>query len=103
MRSDEYDDLRDTTTGNAENASKAAPEQPERPASGEVVILGRDAHDSSRTGVTHGRDVLSEGEQPGVETHGRTVIDHTHRSEARGVDVIDLGPSAPEVDEPQER
>ena len=62
----------------------------------EEVSQGRDVHDITRGAETHGRDVVTDAEQPGIASHGRTVVDHSHIAEARGVDVIDEGPATPE-------
>jgi hypothetical protein len=109
MRTDGYDDLRDASAGDArrdernvseETASRAP--SADQPVEEEAEPQGRDVHDISRTGMTHGRDVLTDAEEPDIESHGRTVVDRSHIAEARGVDVIDLGPSAPDPDSPQE-
>jgi hypothetical protein len=88
MRDDSNDDLRDRTAR-------------EEQAGDEEETQGRDVHDLSRESVTRGRDVLTDAEESDIASHGRTVVDRSHISEARGVDVIDLGPATPD-DEPHQ-
>ncbi len=68
----------------------------EEQAGDEEVSKGRDVHDLSRGSETHGRDVVTDAEEPDIESHGRTVVDRSHIAEARGVDVIDEGPATPD-------
>ncbi len=75
------DDLRANTPDNEEQVSAEAESQ------------GSDVHDTSRGGVTHGVDVLSDENPAEIEDTGRTVVDHSRVAETRGVDVIDLGPT----------
>lgn len=65
----------------------------------EAVSQGRDVHDTTRHGVSHGRDVVSDDDTSEIESHGRTVIDRSRFAEARGTDVIDRGPHRPSADE----
>lgn len=88
MRDDRNDDLYDRSLDHREE--QVGPEE---------VSEGRDVHDTTRGSTSRGRDVVTDAQEPDVENTGRTVVDHSHIAEQRGVDVIDLGPATPE-DEP---
>lgn len=99
MRDDENkDDTRAGATGFDESAGSEA-EQERRAGAAEAVSQGRDVHDTTRHGTSHGLDVLSDDGAPEIESHGRTVIDRSRHVEARGTDVIDLGPQTSSADE----
>lgn len=66
----------------------------------EEVAEGRDVHDLTRSGRTHGRDVTTNAVRPDIETHGLTVVDRSHVAESHGMDVLDEGPAEPGDDEP---
>lgn len=66
----------------------------------EELTEGRDVHDLTRSGRSHGRDVTTNAVRPDVEPHGLTVVDRSHVAESRGTDVIEEGPTEPGDDEP---
>lgn len=89
MQTDGGDDLRTFPNTGREPLAENAQE------SDEAKTHGLEVDDTTRQGVTHGLDVVTDAEQPNIESHGRDVIDRSHDAETRGVDVIDLGPAAP--------
>lgn len=102
MRDDPNEDVR----AGASDAGESAPTNPEQerqPAAPQAVSQGRDAHDTTRHGTPHGSDVLNDEDVSQIESHGRTVIDHSRQAEAHGVDVIDLGPKTSSSEEQPER